>query len=320
MREHYEILDLIPGATPEEIDEAYRQALKIYGEDSPALYALFTAKEKESMIEKINEAYRALKSGAGEMDIAQDINPPQTAREINPSMFGRAESETCSIGRISSIVRLDKEYSPQSLDPLAIEQYRVLFARLERISSARGFRSYSITSSIKGEGKSVTALNLSYMMAAEFKKKTILVECDLRKPSTLSMKLESVDSPGLMNVLKGGCELSAAISRVEGTSLYILPAGPLERNSAEFLNSPQLANIIDRLKAGFDYVIVDSPPLLPLVDMNIISRLVDGLIAVVRAGKTPKDIVLKAFNSLPGANFLGVVLNGAELKMGRYYY
>ncbi|OGP38954.1 MAG: hypothetical protein A2X93_04760 [Deltaproteobacteria bacterium GWC2_56_8] len=107
---------------------------------------------------------------------------------------------------------------------------------------------------------------------------------------------------------------------MEDTGLFILPAGNITRKTSEILGSSRIAGVIDSLKAEFDYVLVDSPPVLPLVDMNVISRLVDGVIMVVRAGKTQKDIVLKAFKSLSKCNVVGVVLNGADIKLGKYYY
>lgn len=313
-QEYYDLLEISPGASAEEIERAYQRAIKGYAGDSPALYALFTPEEKQRMLLKIEEAYRALKDGRG------NAAPPDHGTvfaEIDPSMFmpGPAGRE---FFRAKSAARLNP--SPDALDPAALEQYSILFARLENMSAQGAKRAFAITSSVKGEGKSVTALNLSYIMAAKFKKKTVLVECDLRKPSTLAPKIEQYDRPGLVNVLKGECDLSDAMTRIDGTSLFVIPAGPFEKNSAELLSTPRLGKVIGELKGSFDYVIIDSPPLLPLVDMNIISRMVDGVIAVVRAGKTPKDIVQKALDSLPGAEFVGIVLNGADTKLGKYYY
>ena len=81
-----------------------------------------------------------------------------------------------------------------------------------------------------------------------------------------------------------------------------------------------MSTIINTLKAEYDYVIIDSPPILPLVDMNILTKIVDGLLLVVRAGKTPKDMVIKAVNSVSQDDILGIILNGAEPSLNRYYY
>ena len=140
-------------------------------------------------------------------------------------------------------------------------------------------------------------------------------------PSISSSYLNMGRSSGLVDVLNGEADIKSAINRYEDTRLYLLPARTSVKNSSMLIDSQGMKNILERAKSDFDYVIVDSPPILPLVDMNILSRMVDGLLLVVKAGSTPKDLVRKAVNSLPKKNISGVVLNGADDNhMKRYYY
>lgn len=204
-------------------------------------------------------------------------------------------------------------------DLAAAEQYRVLYTRLEQISVANSQKVFAITSAVKGEGKTVTTLNLAYVAAKEFGKKIILVECDLRNPSISAGRLNKLQKHGLVGVLRGGVDPRDALVQMEGTRLYILPAVHEVKNSSGLLGSRRMNVLINALKAEFDYVFLDSPPILPIADVNILARLADGLLLVVRAGKTPKDIVKKAVNSLSDANIAGIVLNGADRLMEKYY-
>jgi capsular exopolysaccharide synthesis family protein len=204
-------------------------------------------------------------------------------------------------------------------DQVAAEQYRILYTKVEQISLAKSFKAFAITSAVKGEGKSVTSLNLAYVMAKEFGKKVVLVECDFRNPSITSQLLD-MGEYGLVDVIEERADLKDAIKRLEGSNLYLLPAGKKVKNAPEVMHSKRLSTIISTLKAEYDYVIIDSPPILPLVDMNILTKIVDGLLLVVKAGKTPKDMVIKAVNSVSQDDILGIILNGTEPSLNRYYY
>lgn len=214
----------------------------------------------------------------------------------------------------------DNLFAMANMDILAAEQYRVLYTRLENFHLKNMYKTFAITSSAKGEGKTITSLNLAYVIAHDFSKKVIVVECDLKKPSISSYFMASNERPDLLNVLTGKIDVNSAIAQVENTGLYLLTARPNIKNSCELLGSKQMEAVLSTLKKDFDYIILDTPPLLPLADMNVLSKIVDGLILVVRAGNTPKDIVLKGAHSIHNANILGVVLNAADSVFKKYYY
>jgi capsular exopolysaccharide synthesis family protein len=247
-------------------------------------------------------------------DACQVANDPLKRRPYDGRSVG-AEGRKYPQTRFKRrLVVMDEDYA------MIAEQYRILYANIEQANTRTQCRAFAVTSSVKGEGKSITSLNLAYVMAREFKKKTILVECDLRKPSTVSAYLDPSCPHGTADVLKGEKELFGLIARVEDTRLHIVQAGNITRKSTEILDSIALKAIVKSLKAEFDYVILDSPPILPLVDMSIISRHVDGIIVVVRAGETPKDIVSRAIGSVSRSNILGMVLNSSDNRLRKYYY
>lgn len=323
-KDYYETLDLSPGATSAEVEEAYRRAMADFSEDSAAMYSLYTPEEKGLLIGRINEAYAVLcdpaRRAAYDAEPAWPAGEPAATREFDMSDLG-AGGALRPFTRYARVARFSKP--PVTADKggsMIAEQYRILYSRLNQMAGETPLRSVAITSAVKGEGKSVTSLNFAYVTASEFKKRVLLVECDMRKPSTLAGILEREETGGLADVLEGKADVRDAVCRVDGTTLYLLTSGTCFNNSSELIDSPDLKALLAGFRDEFDYVIVDTPPILPLADMNIISRLVDGTILVVRAGVTPKNIVLKAVQSLSGGGFIGVVLNGADTVLTRYYY
>ena len=191
-------------------------------------------------------------------------------------------------------------------ESMAAEQYRVLLARLDRIHGTRPMRAVAITSCARGEGRSVTAVNLA-LTAAREGREVALVECDLRKPS-LARLLDLTPRGGLAEVIEGKVELAQALSRVDG--VMVLCAGEA-RDPAAVMRNPRLAMTLDTLRASFPLVVLDAPPALALADTGRLATLADGIVLVVRAGETPRDVVRLAVETL-GDRLLGIVLNGVE--------
>jgi protein-tyrosine kinase len=204
--------------------------------------------------------------------------------------------------------------SPHSMPA---EQYRVLLARLDRAAAARPLRVVAITSAARGEGRTTTATNLA-LTAAREGREVLLVECDLRRPS-LHQLLELAPRAGLAQVVEGKAELSQAIVRYEGVS--VLCAGteaPGGADPAPLLRSARLAATVEAMRSAFSLVILDAPPALSLADAGPLVSIADGLVLVVRAGETPRELVRVAMDALPD-RLLGIVLNGvAEPGYARY--
>lgn len=326
-KNYYEFLEVAADATTEQIEEACRKAKDLYGGDSVAVYSLYTAEEKSELLNRLSDMRSTLTDPVKRKNYDEHLKSLGLAKrrgwDVHSVQAGKdIFEEYTEVGAFKDRLTLRQPLMVMDgQDPMVAERYRILYMKLEQIVLKSSYKTFAVTSSVKGEGKTMTSLNLSYVMATEFKKKVLLVESDLRNPSISSSWLDMGRLQGLVDVIKGDSDLGNAINRLEDTTLYFLPARCSVKNSSVLLDSPNMRTILSKAKEDFDYVIVDSPPVLPLADVSIISKAVDGLILVVRAGVTPKDIVAKAVNSLPRQSVIGIVLNGADdAHMKKYYY
>lgn len=324
---YYEILDVKATARSGEIENAYRKSRSLYDGDSMALYSLYSTEERADKLSQLEDIRKILTDPVKRKSYDEYIGslsmalPADRAPEPIPATRDVFD-EYNEAGAFRDRISFKKKLAiMDSTDPMICERYRILYTRLEQVSAKSSMKSFAVTSAIKGEGKTATALNLAWLMANEFGRKVLLIESDFRSPSISSSYLSMGRLNGLVDVLNGEADIKSAISRFEDTRLYLLPARTSVKNSSMLIDSQGMRNVLESAKCDFDYVLVDCPPILPLVDMNILSRMVDGLLLVVKAGTTPKDLVRKAVNSLPNKNVTGVVLNGADDNhMKKYYY
>ena len=208
------------------------------------------------------------------------------------------------------------EKKPKSI---TAEAYRTLRTNIQYSSFDKEVRVIVVTSSEAGEGKSTTAGNLAISFS-QAQKKTIMIDCDLRKPS-LHKKFRISNMVGLSDLLKGRESLKEAVHKYNDY-LDILTSGKVPPNPAEMLGSRSMENLLEKLKEEYDMIIIDSAPLQAVTDAQILSRKADGTIIVVRAEKTKRDSVIQAKELLQkvDANILGIVLNGVENIRKKYYY
>lgn len=206
----------------------------------------------------------------------------------------------------------------------ASEAYRMLRTNVQFSSISREIKVIAITSSVPGEGKSTTACNYALSLA-ETGKKVLLIDCDLRKP-TIHRKFKISNAAGLTNVLLGETTIENTLCIV-GSGLSILTAGTLPPNPAEVVGSKRMNDFLQKMEKLFDYIVIDTPPLLAVADGQIISSISDGVLLVVESKKTPKDSVLKSKELLTNAkaNILGIILNKCEISHKKgygygYYY
>ena len=199
------------------------------------------------------------------------------------------------------------------------EQYRRLYSKLLYIQRERGDKVIAITSTSKGEGKTLTAVNLALVMARDTNKRVLLVDLDLRHPKVAdSIGIKS--SRGLMKVFENKISLVDGFLKLKNEGLFILPVGEIPSNPISFLAEESLAPIMVKLKKWFDFVIVDTPPIMPIPDYDFISRQVDSFIMVVKWGSTRKDHVLSALDSCGRDKILGIVFNAAAGGTSTYYH
>jgi polysaccharide biosynthesis transport protein len=178
-----------------------------------------------------------------------------------------------------------------------------------------------VTSALPGEGKTTTTVNLGATLAS-LGSKVVIVDCDMRRPSchrTTGVK----NSPGFVQCLTGRVGLAEAVLPVPGVNnLYVIPCGPIPPNPAEILSSPMTGEMLRKLCTEFEYVLVDSPPLLNVADSRILATLIDAVVLVTRAYETPYEVVRRARSLLygAGARILGVALNDVNVHRQGYGY
>jgi capsular exopolysaccharide synthesis family protein len=207
-------------------------------------------------------------------------------------------------------------------DPFSVvaERYRLLAARLEGLWKQPGFQKVGITSTLPGEGKSLTCINVACVLAKDFGRRVLVIDGDFRKPS-LWQFVGKEPSTGLSDVITNRGGEDSAIRRLRYAHLGVLQVGRTPINSTRMWKSEAIKHLLAHYGGQYDYLIVDTPPVLSLVDTTLISDLMDGVVVVVRSGMTPKAMLQKALASLPRAKLVGTVFNGAkELHAASYYY
>ena len=201
------------------------------------------------------------------------------------------------------------------------EQFRSLRTRILQAGEREQRRTFVITSAGMGEGKTLTALNLAWLLAQTEGVRALLIDSDLRQPCV--SEYLAIDAPrGLSEVLGGELSLREAVVRLDPAGLYLLPGGLARDDCAELLSGPTYAGVITEARRLFDFIIIDAPPLGIFTDANVLINRADGALLVVRAGKTRYAMVDKLLAQLPRERMLGVVLNRAdeELESNSYYY
>lgn len=202
------------------------------------------------------------------------------------------------------------------------EEFRTLRTRLNHLQGLQPIHSIVVTSPSPAEGKSMGAVNLALAESHLAGNNTLLCDFDFRRPIIHSM-FQVERSPGITDYLLGKVPLEEAMKKVAGTNLWILPAGEAVINPLELLNLPEVRNMMAQVKKIFNWVILDTPPLLFAADANLLSTMCDGTVIVVRLGVTTVDSITRAMQSLCENNVLGLVVNGArrgELYSKYTYY
>lgn len=211
--------------------------------------------------------------------------------------------------------------NPEQPHDGASEEFRSLRTRLNHMQAQQDLRVIVCTSASPAEGKTFTACNLA-LAQAQLELPVLLADLDLRRP-VVHQQFQCERSPGFSDFLLGEKSLEECIRHVEGTNLYVLPAGSAVRNPLELLNMRPVKYTLDSFRKVFNWVILDTPPLLFSADANLLATITDGIILVVRIGSTTYDSVVRAIQTLCENNVLGIVANGAragELYSKYTYY
>jgi capsular exopolysaccharide synthesis family protein len=203
------------------------------------------------------------------------------------------------------------------------EQFRSLRTRVLHAGERRQMQAVVITSAGVGEGKTLTALNLAWLMAQTDGMRALLIDSDLRRPCVTDyFGIEEEAQRGLSEVLAGEATLEECLVRLEPAGLYLLPGGAARDDCAELLSGPKFERVLKEARGLFDIIIIDAPPLGIFTDANLLINRADGAMLVVRSGKTRYGAVDRLLDTLPRGRMLGVILNRSqeELIESNSYY
>jgi capsular exopolysaccharide synthesis family protein len=274
----------------------------------------------------MSRVYEALRQSELENGIAATLldpdtflaspTPAQTAEAAEPPSAGICWDE---IHTLHPAVREDSRVvALTESNSLAAEKFRLLRARLRNLREHRPLQKLVISSAVPNEGKTMVSMNLAVCLAKHTEEKVLLLEGDLRKPMA-GEHLGIKNLPGLGDWVLTDQPITKFLCRFEGLQLWVLPSGTIPENPVTILQSARFLELYRQLTSCFDWIIIDAPPLLPMADVSFWSRQADGLLLVVREGKTPRTILQKGLETLDNPKLVGVVLNDARQLESSYY-
>jgi protein-tyrosine kinase len=221
--------------------------------------------------------------------------------------------ETAHLGAENRLIYYNDPRSP------AADRYRLLRMRLKELRRTGKLKKILVTGALAHDGKSTVVLNLATALAERGKHSVLVIEADLHH-SSLAGNLKLKPWAGLSECLiDDTVPPLSAIRRIEPLGWHLLPAGEPRRNPTELLQTAALGQLIQSLSPCFDWILIDSPPVIPLTDSLSLQQHADGSLLVVRAGQTPREAVEQTIALLDKKNILGIVLNGVEAHNHLYY-
>ena len=255
---------------------------------------------------------QSLKLLAGAVEAAMNVNGQTNgvgrsdyvdAEEVGKgnSKFSRQPSKTTDIPIQFNLV---SKWRPESV---VAEQYRVAATRLDLLAEPSMGNVVLVTSAMKGEGKTSTTANLAYTLARDLDEPTLIIDCDYKCPN-MHNTLVIRHSPGVADYLAGEVSLESCFQQIEDIPLWCIPVGDLNANPVSLSKLQHLSSLIESIRSRYRFIILDGPPILPLADINVLTRLTDIVLMVVRSGITPKDVVQKATEMLHSSNPTRLIL------------
>jgi protein-tyrosine kinase len=202
------------------------------------------------------------------------------------------------------------------------EQYRTLRHMIEQLHTSAGVSIIACTSPAGGDGKTTTAINLAGALAQAPDAKVLLVDADFRRPCIArELTLSDDAGPGLVGaIVNRNLTLEDVVRRRPPFALSILPAGSAVANPYELLKSPRLGELMEEARRRYDYVVLDTPPVVAIPDCRAIARCVDGFVVIVAAHRTPRKLLEETLNSMEPAKVIGLIFNGDDRPLSGYYY
>jgi protein-tyrosine kinase len=282
----------------------------------------------EALKKAAEERVAQLATGV-EADVVEAAAEPKLPVTLEPEMVRSTPSaRVTSSGKQSagfSYEELVKRCAHQEwqLDPLnsvfltakpgdgGPERFRTLRSRLYKIASTRKLKRVLITSSVAAEGKTFVASNLAQSIVQQPELRVLLIDADLRS-SRLHLLFGTQSCPGLSDYLRGQADEYAVIQKGTNENLFFIAGGSPISNPSELLLSDRMKQLLNLITPSFDWIVIDSPPALPVHDASILADMVDGVLFVIRAGSTDAEIAERTAAEFQGKNLLGVVLNQVQ--------
>jgi protein-tyrosine kinase len=206
---------------------------------------------------------------------------------------------------------------------LGTEEFRSLRSRLYQIREGKKqpLQSLLVSSAMAGEGKTFVAVNLARAIVQQHGRRVLLIDTDLRL-SRMHIMLGASLAPGVSEYLLGDADMFSVLQRGAQEGLFFIGGGKTTSNPAELIGSGRLRPLIQRLAPVFDWIILDSPPSVPVTDASLLAEISDGVLMVVKAGETPYDIAQKGCQQFRDKHLVGVVLNrvAPAASYSAYYY
>src|SRR6266478_6667167 len=202
------------------------------------------------------------------------------------------------------------------------EEFRTLRSRLYQIREKMPLKRLMVTSALPKEGKSFVAANLAQVMVRQHGRRALVIDADLRSPG-MHRHLGASQTPGLSDYLLGECDEFAIMQRGPMENLFFVPAGRQVTGAPELLANGRLKLFLQRVEPLFDWIILDTPPVIPVADSTLLANFCEGVLMVVRSNATPSDLARRAREEFQDKLLLGVVLNGIpadQLPQSKYYY
>ena len=249
--------------------------------------------------------------------LAERPSPPAPTPVAVPVPAVPTEPATTLLARLDAGLA-EKVVIDVNTTQVSREQYRKLAATLHQAQAVSGLKVVMIASAVAGEGKTLTSSNLALTLSESYKRRVLLIDADLRRPSLHSVF--GVDGmTGLSEGLGASEDRRFPVHQVS-PFLTVLPAGRPSADPMASLTSDRMRRLIEEARTGFDWIIVDTPPAGLLPDGHLLASMVDGVVLVVKAGETPYTVVVRALESLGRERVLGIVLNQSAEASARAYY
>lgn len=257
--------------------------------------------------------------------VAASSAEPEQSKRGNPGELrtdSTAPREASAPPRASLFERLDSRLAEKvvadvNMSGVSREQYRRLAANLHDAQGNSQLRVIMVASAMPGEGKTLTASNVALTLSESYRRRVLLIDADLRKPA-LHQLFRLNTTSGLIDGIESPTDVKLVLRQVS-SQLWILPAGRPSSDPMAVLTSERMRRVIEEARESFDWIIIDTPPLMALADAHLLSSLVDAAVLVVKANSTPHELVKRAADIIGRDRVIGVVLNqAAEPRHGAY--